>query len=121
MLASGGILAACGSDASTTKGSTTTTRPGGGPAASRTAVVDGVKLQVADWVIAENARPGTIDWILGGYPPDNEALEGFASATSVATGGKVDLFVVEVTADGSSCDVYVVQGGSRHKAETLNK
>lgn len=93
MLASGGILAACGSDASTTKGSTTTTRPGGGPAASRTAVVDGVKLQVADWVIAENARPGTIDWILGGYPPDNEALEGFASATSVATGGKVDLMV----------------------------
>jgi hypothetical protein len=92
ILAAGGALAACGAGASddTGAGSTTTAA---GPPASRVALVDGVKVRVADWVIAENKRPGTLDWILGGYPPAGQHLEGFASATSVATGGKVDLMV----------------------------
>ena len=92
MLAAGGVLAACGSEPSTNAG-TTSTSTASGPPASRLATVDGVRVRVADWVIAENQRPGTLSWILGGYPPPGEHLEGFTSATSVATGGTVDLMV----------------------------
>jgi len=55
-----------------------------------TKTVDGVKLKVARWVIEENAKAGSLDWILSGYPPTG-GLEGFTSATSEVSGGSVDL------------------------------
>ncbi len=35
--------------------------------------------------------------------------------------GKVEMFVVDVSADGTKAEVFVVQGGSRHKAASLTK
>ena len=47
---------------------------------------------VAQWVIAENERPGTLDWILSGYPPAH-GLEGYTNKTSAPTGGTVEVKV----------------------------
>ena len=87
--------------------------PGGGSAtapprrrapASRTArpgavqEVDG--LPVADWVVEENRRPGTLAWVIrprplpaGVLPPWPAALEGFADRVSYERGDEVGLYV----------------------------
>ena len=44
------------------------------------------------WLIAENAKPGTLDWICNFVQPDH-ALEGFASQVSAMAGDDVALFV----------------------------
>ena len=40
----------------------------------------------------ENAKPGTIEWQIS-HAADANEIEGYASATSVAPGGSIDLFV----------------------------
>ena len=84
----GGLVAAC-SGAPTASPTTTTSSRGPRRTSS---IVDGVTLPVAAWLIAENRRPGTLDWILSGYPPAH-GLEGFTSATSAPSGGSVDIMV----------------------------
>ena len=37
------------------------------------------------------------------------------------SGGKIDMYVVDVTADGATAEVFVVAGGDRHKAASLTK
>jgi hypothetical protein len=61
------------------------------------AVVDtrlksGVIVPTAPWLIAENAKPGTLNWICNHVQPEH-ALEGFASQVSAVPGDDVALFV----------------------------
>jgi hypothetical protein len=63
-----------------------------GPAIVDTALPSGVIVRTAPWLIAENARPGTLNWICNFVQPDH-ALEGFASQVSAVPGDDVALFV----------------------------
>ena len=63
----------------------------------RAAVVDkklpsGVSVPTAPWLIAENAKPGTLNWICNHNQPEH-ALEGFASQVSAVPGDDVAVFV----------------------------
>ena len=70
--------------------STTTTTAA---AAARLATLaSGVVVPVADWVVAENDRPGTLDWIPAGRPAPHD-MEGFASTVSAVAGEEVTLYV----------------------------
>ncbi len=63
-----------------------------GPAIVDTTLPSGVVVPTAPWLIAENAKPGTLDWICNFVQPDH-ALEGFASQVSAMPGDDVALFV----------------------------
>ena len=56
------------------------------------ALPSGVIVPTAPWLIAENAKPGTLDWICNHVQPDH-ALEGFASQVSAQAGDDVSVFV----------------------------
>jgi len=62
------------------------------PAVVDTKLPSGVIVATAPWLIAENARPGTLNWICNFVQP-NHALEGFASQVSAVPGDDVALFV----------------------------
>ena len=49
-------------------------------------------MPTAPWLIAENAKPGTLNWICNHNQPDH-ALEGFASQVSAVPGDDVAVFV----------------------------
>ncbi|MBV8462901.1 MAG: hypothetical protein JO368_06385, partial [Acidimicrobiales bacterium] len=73
------------------------------------AVVDkrlpsGVTVPTAPWLIAENAKPGTLNWICNHVQPDH-ALEGFAGQVSAVPGDAVPLFV-NTTARAVQVQVY---------------
>jgi len=55
-------------------------------------------------VVRENRRPGTRDWQLE-HPAAAREIEGFASATSVARGGEIQLFV-NTTAPHYTLEVF---------------
>ena len=55
-------------------------------------LASGVIVPTAPWLIAENAKPGTLNWICNHVQPDH-ALEGFASQVSAVPGDDVALFV----------------------------
>jgi hypothetical protein len=59
---------------------------------AQTRLASGVVVPTASWLIAENNRPGTIDWIVNFVQPDH-ALEGFASQVSAVSGDDITLFV----------------------------
>ena len=64
---------------------------------SQAAVVDkelpsGVSVPTAPWLIAENAKAGTLNWICNHNQPEH-ALEGFASQVSAVPGDDVAVFV----------------------------
>lgn len=48
-------------------------------------------LPIADWVVKENAREGTIDWLVGGTPPGG--LEGFLDRVSAQPGDELTLYM----------------------------
>lgn len=57
-------------------------------------------LPVADWVVEENRRPGTLRWVIhpapmpvGALPPWPALIEGFADRTSYQQGDEVGLYV----------------------------
>jgi hypothetical protein len=52
----------------------------------------GVFVPTAPWLIAENAEPGTLNWICNHNQPEH-ALEGFASQVSAVPGDDVAVFV----------------------------
>ena len=52
---------------------------------TQTKLASGVVVPTAPWLIAENQRPGTLDWIVNFVQPDH-ALEGFASQVSAVSG-----------------------------------
>ena len=62
------------------------------PAVVDATVASGVVVPTAPWLIAENAKPGTLNWICNFVQPDH-ALEGYASQVSAASGDDVPLFV----------------------------
>jgi hypothetical protein len=62
------------------------------PAVEQTKLASGVVVPTAPWLIAENAKPGTLDWIVNFVQPDH-ALEGYASQVSAVSGEDVTLFV----------------------------
>jgi len=66
----------------TTTTTTTTTTLGPGQ----------VELATAGWIQAENARPGTTNWVVTGRPVPH-ALEGYANRVSAQAGDPVTLFV----------------------------
>ncbi len=69
-----------------------------------TTLPSGVVVPTASWLIAENRRPGTLDWIVNFVQPDH-ALEGFASQVSAATGDDIALFV-NTTAKAVRVEAY---------------
>jgi hypothetical protein len=78
-------------------------------AAAPPAVVDarlpsGVIVPTAPWLIAENAKPGTLNWICNHVQPEH-ALEGFASQVSAVPGDDVALFV-NTTASAVQVQAY---------------
>ena len=62
------------------------------PAVVDATLPSGVIVPTAPWLIAENAKPGTLDWICNHVQPDH-ALEGFASQVSAVHGDDVALFI----------------------------
>jgi N,N-dimethylformamidase beta subunit-like, C-terminal len=62
------------------------------PAVVDAALSSGVTVATAPWLIAENAKPGTLNWICNHAQP-NHALEGFASQVSAVAGDDVAVFV----------------------------
>ena len=57
-----------------------------------TTLPSGVVAPTATWLVAENAKPGTLNWICNHVQPDH-ALEGYASQVSAAPGDDVAVFV----------------------------
>ncbi len=55
-------------------------------------LASGVTVPTAPWLIAENAKPGTLNWICNHNQPEH-ALEGFASQVSAVPGDDVAVFV----------------------------
>jgi hypothetical protein len=74
------------------------------PLVEDTALASGVTVPTAPWLIAENAKPGTLNWICNHVQP-NHALEGFASQVSAVPGDDVALFV-NTTARAVQAQVY---------------
>ncbi len=68
------------------------TKPTRQPAVVLANLPSGVVAPTAPWLIAENARPGTLNWICNHVQPDH-ALEGYASQVSAGPGDDVALFV----------------------------
>ena len=64
----------------------------------------GVMVPTAPWLIAENAKPGTLNWICNHNQPEH-ALEGFASQVSAVAGDDVAVFV-NTTAKAVQVQVY---------------
>jgi hypothetical protein len=81
--------------------STTTTTV---PAVESKALASGVVVPTAPWLIAENQKPGTLDWIVNHVQPDH-ALEGFASQVSAVAGNDVAVFV-NTTAQAVQVQAY---------------
>jgi hypothetical protein len=72
---------------------TTSTEPAAPGTGVHTVRLDsGVEVPVADWVVDENSRPGTLDWVVAA-PPGSGHVEGYADVTSAAAGSTVTLFV----------------------------
>jgi hypothetical protein len=70
-----------------------------------TALPSGVIVPTAPWLIAENAKTGTLNWICNHVQPDH-ALEGFASQVSAKQGDDVALFVNTTTARAVQVQAY---------------
>ena len=47
---------------------------------------------MARWLVLENEKPGTIDWVVTGVQTPH-AIEGYASQVSAKTGDEVTVFV----------------------------
>ncbi len=55
-------------------------------------LASGVEVPVARWLVEENAKPGTLNWVVTGKQVPH-AIEGFASQVSAVAGDEVTLFV----------------------------
>ena len=59
------------------------------PRSSRDTLASGVVVPTAQWLIEENAQPGTIDWVVTGIQTPH-AIEGYASQVSAVAGRRRD-------------------------------
>ncbi|MHB1446104.1 MAG: N,N-dimethylformamidase beta subunit family domain-containing protein [Acidimicrobiales bacterium] len=97
-----GLLAACGSGPAVRAAAARSGAAGGAArqaqrrtaGQTRTAALapGEVELATAGWVKAENARPGTTNWVVTGVPVPH-AMEGYADHVSAQARDKVTLFV----------------------------
>lgn len=67
-------------------------KPAEHPAVAADQLPSGVVARRARWLIEENARPGTLDWVVTGTQTPH-AIEGFASQVSAVAGDHVALYV----------------------------
>jgi N,N-dimethylformamidase beta subunit-like, C-terminal len=74
------------------------------PAVVNKKLASGVVIPTATWIIAENAKAGTLDWVCSHNQPDH-TLEGFASQVSAVHGDDVTLFV-NTTAQAVQVQAY---------------
>jgi len=74
------------------------------PAVTQTTLPSGVVVPTASWLVAENQKQGSIDWICNQLQPDH-ALEGYASQVSAVSGDDVTLFINTV-AKGVQVQAY---------------
>ena len=74
------------------------------PLVEETVLPSGVTVPTAPWLVAENAKTGTLNWICNHQQPDH-ALEGFASQVSAVPGDDVALYV-NTTARAVQAQVY---------------
>jgi hypothetical protein len=74
------------------------------PAVVNAKLRSGVIVPTAPWLIAENAKPGTLNWICNHNQPEH-ALEGFASQVSAVPGDDVAMFV-NTTASAVQVQAY---------------
>ncbi len=71
---------------------------------SQTQLPSGVVVPTAAWVVQENAKLGTIDWVVTALPPEH-SLEGFASQVSAVSGDDVALHI-NTTASAVQVQAY---------------
>ena len=89
-------LAACGaptgssSSRRTRRTTPATTRPV--PGVSEVLLPNGVRVPTARWLVEENARPGTLGWVVTGVQSPHD-LEGYANRVSAVSGDEVVLYV----------------------------
>jgi N,N-dimethylformamidase beta subunit-like protein len=62
------------------------------PAVSQVTLASGVVIPVARWLVLENKKPGTIDWVVTGVQVPH-AIEGYASQVSAKSGDQITVFV----------------------------
>jgi hypothetical protein len=74
------------------------------PAVVNAKLASGVVIPTAPWLIAENAKRGTLNWVCSHVQPDH-ALEGFASQVSAVHGDDVAVFV-NTTAQAVQVQAY---------------
>ena len=67
-------------------------------------LASGVVVPRAQWLIEENARPGTLDWVVTGIQTPH-AIEGYASQVSAQPGDDVIVFV-NTTAPAFHVEAY---------------
>jgi hypothetical protein len=92
-------LGGCGTGTPTAKGTipARAKKPVEPPAVSQITLDGGNTVPSARWLVEENARPGTNDWVVTGIQSPHE-LEGFASQVSAVAGDEVQLFVNSTSA-----------------------
>ncbi len=74
------------------------------PAVVDKKLASGVVIPTAPWIVAENAKRGTLNWVCSHVQPDH-TLEGFASQVSAVHGNDVALFV-NTTAQAVQVQAY---------------
>jgi hypothetical protein len=62
---------------------------------SQVTLSSGVAIPVARWLVLENEKPGTLDWVVTGVQVPH-AIEGYASRVSAKSGDEVTVFVSTV-------------------------
>ncbi len=90
----GGLAAGCGGPVAARSGRPRRPTARTRPAADVRDVVlpSGVRVPTARWLVEENRRPGTLDWVVTGVQTPHE-LEGFADRVSATAGDEVTLYV----------------------------
>jgi hypothetical protein len=74
------------------------------PPVSQTTLPSGVVVPTAAWLVAENAKPGTLEWVVT-HQQAEHALEGFASQVSAVSGDDVTLHI-NTTAQAVGVEAY---------------
>jgi len=104
-------VAACSGPAGAAKPAATVPRrrPSPGGAGKDAGVHEVGGLPVADWVVEENKRPGSLDWVIppppGGVGPYPAPIEGFVNQVSYEQGDEITLYV-STAAPNFRADVY---------------
>ena len=92
-LLAAGASAAAAAGLAACSGDDDTASPGGGPDTTARPTTTEAPKKPAQWLIDENAQPGTDAWPVPDQPELWDKIRGFASATSIDRSGTVDVRV----------------------------